>query len=64
MKAKFELMQTEKYKAEKQKRMIALQEKRKNRTINCARDYLAIANSVCGKDRIDSRVKVITKGEK
>lgn len=61
MKAKFALMHTERYQAQKKKRMANLKKIRQTRAIDCARDYLVIANSVSGKDRIDSRIKVITK---
>ena len=64
MKAKYELMQTERYKTKKQQRMAKLRKMRQSRTINSARDYLIIANGVSGKDRIDSRIKVITRSEK
>lgn len=64
MKAKYGLMQTERYKTKKKQRMTELRKLRQNRTINSARDYLVIANRVSGKDRIDSRMKVIKRGEK
>ena len=61
MKAMYKAMQSEPYKAKKSQRMSELKAARKQRNIENARDYFAIANAITGKDRIDSRVRVITK---
>ena len=57
----YKAMQSEPYKKKKSIRMAKLRKARKQRNIQNARDYFAVANGISGKDRIDSRVRVITK---
>ena len=61
MKIMYKAMQTEPYKRKKGVRMAKLKAARKHRDIQNARDYLAVANAISGKDRIDSRVRIITR---
>lgn len=62
MKAQYKAMKSHAYQLKKNKRMKTLREACATRNINSARDYLVVANSISGKDRIDSRVRVIKKG--
>lgn len=64
MKVKYSLMQSSGYKAKKEQRMKELKRRRQKQSINCARDYFVIANSVSGETRIASRVQVIVGGDK
>lgn len=61
MKIMYKAMQTEPYKRKKSIRMAKLKKMRKQRNIQNAKDYLAVANAISGKDRIDSRVRVISR---
>lgn len=61
MKTKYALMRSEPYQTKKHMRMTKLKNARKQRDIQNTRDYFAVANAIAGKDRIDSRVRVIIK---
>lgn len=64
MKTKYATMNSEWYLKKKQERMNALKKARISRSINDARDYLVLANAISGKNRIDSRKKIISRGAK
>lgn len=61
MKTVYKAMQSEPYKTKKNLRMAELKKAREKRSIENARDYFAIANGISGKDRIDSRSRIIAK---
>jgi len=64
MKSKYGLKNTPEYRKRKQQRVVKMIEMQKRRTINSGRDYLIMVNGISGKDRIDSRVRVISGRKK
>ena len=64
MKVKYAAMSSPSYIEKKRERMEALKKARTGRDINTARDYLVMANAISGKDRIESRKRIITRGVK
>ena len=64
MKVKYETMSSARYMKKKRERMEALKKARMGRDINTAREYLVMANAISGKDRIDSRKRIISRGVK
>ena len=64
MREKFNVMTSPSYLKKKTVRLAEIRSTYKARSISSARDYLVIANSVSGKDRIDSRKKIIQRGVK
>jgi len=62
MRAQYRAMKSRSYTMKKKMRMDAMRKAYTTRKIDSARDYLVIANSISGKDRIDSRMRIIKKG--
>ncbi len=64
MKTLYDVMKSTTYKSKKAMRMMKIERTHKIRNVSSARDYLIIANSISGKDRIDSRKRIIQRGAK
>ena len=58
IKHKLALLNTDEYKREQEARLEKIKELRKKSSISSARQYMAMLNSVCGENRINSRKRI------